>query len=116
AAKEGFCQWREVPLEERCNTLVRFQALLRTRADDLAIALAKETGKPVSEARGETAVVVAKIGLTTQDALRWLSAEPVSDGPHPAEVRKLPRGPAAVIAPFNFPLHLGHGAAMAYLA
>ncbi len=30
-------------------------------------------------------------------------------------MRRRPRGPAAVISPFNFPIHLGHGAAMAYL-
>ena len=32
-----------------------------------------------------------------------------------AMVRRRARGPAAVVAPFNFPIHLGHGAAVAYL-
>jgi succinylglutamic semialdehyde dehydrogenase len=116
AAIAGSRSWRRMSLEDRCNTLVRLHDRIRTRAEDLAGALATETGKPIGEARGEMAAVVAKIDLTIQDARRWLSPEPVLDGPHPAEIRKLPRGPAAVIAPFNFPLHLGHGAAMAYLA
>ena len=38
-----------------------------------------------------------------------------ADGPIPRRVRRISRGVAAVIAPFNFPLHLGHGAAVAHL-
>jgi acyl-CoA reductase-like NAD-dependent aldehyde dehydrogenase len=59
--------------------------------------------------------VIAKIDLTVQDALAHLAGRTVTDGPHPSKVRLLPRGPAVVIAPFNFPLHLGHGANVAHL-
>jgi acyl-CoA reductase-like NAD-dependent aldehyde dehydrogenase len=59
--------------------------------------------------------VIAKIDLTIADAREYLADRPVSDGPQPARVRRIPRGVAAVIAPFNFPLHLGHGAAVAHL-
>ena len=58
---------------------------------------------------------MAKIDLTVADAERWLAEEGNLGGPHPALVRRRSRGPAAVVGPFNFPLHLGHGANVAHL-
>jgi acyl-CoA reductase-like NAD-dependent aldehyde dehydrogenase len=81
----------------------------------MALLIASETGKPLREARLEMGAVIAKFDLTFADAERWVREEVVTDGPHPAGIRRQPRGPAAVIAPFNFPIHLGHGAAVAYL-
>src|SRR6201999_884745 len=74
-----------------------------------------ETGKPLTEARAELTAVIAKIDLTIADANDCLAERPAKDGPHSALVRRRPRGPAAVIGPFNFPLHLGHGAIVAHL-
>lgn len=84
-------------------------------SESLAALIARETGKPLREARLEMAAVVAKFDLTFADGEKYLRDVPVADGSNPALVRKQPRGPAAVVAPFNFPVHLGHGAALAYL-
>lgn len=116
AAYAAFPKWAALSLDARISALQTCQAAIRQNAERLAFLIADETGKPLTEARGELGAVVAKFDLTIADAWEFLADHPVTDAPHPALVRVRPRGPAAVIAPFNFPIHLGHGAAVAYLA
>ncbi len=107
--------WARTPLPERIARLRVAQEALAAAKDELARGIARETGKPITEALGEVGAVVAKIDLTIADAERWLADETNLGGPHPALVRRRARGPAAVVGPFNFPLHLGHGANVAHL-
>lgn len=107
--------WRNLSLDRRASFLRECQLALKAASEDLAFSISLETGKPLREARGELGAVISKIDLSIADAERWIADETVSDGPHPARIRRRSRGPAAVIAPFNFPIHLGHGAAVAYL-
>ena len=107
--------WARTPLPERIARLRVAQQALAAAKEELARGIALETGKPITEALGEVGAVVAKIDLTSADAERWLAEETNLGGPHPALVRRRSRGPAAVVGPFNFPLHLGHGANVAHL-
>ncbi|CAN5378771.1 succinylglutamate-semialdehyde dehydrogenase [soil metagenome] len=111
----AFADWKTTKLDERKTLLSQAHDRLREKQEDLATLIALEVGKPLREARLEMGAVVAKFDLAFADADRFWAEEAVTDGPHPAMVRRLPRGPAAVIAPFNFPIHLGHGAALGYL-
>jgi acyl-CoA reductase-like NAD-dependent aldehyde dehydrogenase len=115
AAHAAAHQWARTQLDERCAFLKHAQSALASAKDELARGIATETGKPLTEALGEMGAVIAKIDLTIADAREHLAARDVTDGPHPARVQRLARGVAAVIAPFNFPLHLGHGANVAHL-
>lgn len=107
--------WARRPLSERIALLRGVRETLMREQDGLARGITLETGKPIREAKGELAAVIAKFDLSFADAELHLREQPVSDGPHPGLVRRRSRGPAAVIAPFNFPIHLGHGAALAHL-
>lgn len=107
--------WAHTPLSSRIAALRDCQSAIRAESENLARLIARETGKPIVEARGELGAVVAKFDLTIADAEEFIVDREVAGGPHPALVRGRPRGPAAVIAPFNFPIHLGHGATVAYL-
>ncbi len=107
--------WARTPLPERIARLRVVQQALAAAKEELARGIALETGKPITEALGEVGAVVAKIDLTIADAERWLAEETDLGGPHPALIRRRSRGPAAVVGPFNFPLHLGHGANVAHL-
>lgn len=115
ASRRAFAAWSATPLQERWTRLQACRERLVARSDDLSALIATETGKPIREARLELGAVIAKFDLAFADAEKFLRDEPVVDGPHPAAIRRRARGPAAVIAPFNFPIHLGHGAAVAYL-
>ena len=115
AAVSAAGAWARTPLPERIARLRDAQQALAGAKEELARGIAVETGKPITEALGEVGAVVAKIDLTIADAERWLADEGSLGGPHPALVRRRSRGPAAVVGPFNFPLHLGHGANVAHL-
>jgi acyl-CoA reductase-like NAD-dependent aldehyde dehydrogenase len=115
AAVEAAPGWARVPIGQRIESLKVAQLGLTGGKDRLARGIALETGKPLTEALGEVGAVIAKIDITIADAAKYLAEESVADGPHPALVRRRARGPAAVIGPFNFPLHLGHGANVAHL-
>jgi succinylglutamic semialdehyde dehydrogenase len=114
-SKRAFLSWREASLEQRKAALVLCRDRLKAKQEDLARLIALEVGKPLREARAELGAVIAKFDLTFADADRFLAEQQIADGPHPALVRRRARGPAAVVAPFNFPVHLGHGAVLAYL-
>lgn len=115
AGAGAFRQWSRTPLAARASMLRKAQAAIAARKEELARAISIETGKPLREALGEVGAVVAKFDLTIADAERYLRDEPVPDNPNPARVHHLPRGPAAVIGPFNFPIHLAHGGIVAHL-
>ncbi len=114
-SRKTFSDWSRLSLENRKETLQGCRQAIQNHQEPLAKSISHETGKPLTEARAELAAVIAKFDLTFADADRYVAERPVTDGPHPASVRSRPRGPAAVIAPFNFPIHLGHGAVVAYL-
>ena len=107
--------WARVPLAARIEHLREAQQGIAAGKERLAHGIAIETGKPITEALGEVGAVIAKIDLTIADAEVHLAELTNLGGPHPALVRRRARGPAAVIGPFNFPLHLGHGANVAHL-
>ena len=111
----AFTGWRSLTLDQRWAALQGCRRRLQAGADNLATLISSETGKPIREAAMELGAAIAKFDLAFADAERFLRDEMVTDGPHPAGIRRRPRGPAAVIAPFNFPIHLGHGAVLAYL-
>ncbi len=115
AAHAAANAWAAAPLAERCERLRAAQAGLAADKDALARGIAFETGKPLTEAHGEVGAVIAKIDLTIADATEHFAVESVTDGPHPASIHRVPMGVAVVISPFNFPLHLGHGATVAHL-
>lgn len=114
-SRAAFPRWAALSLDERRAALEICRQTLQDRSEQLAVLISRETGKPLRESRLEMAAVIAKFDLTFADGERHLRDTIVEDGPHPALVRRHPSGPAAVIAPFNFPIHLGHGAAVAYL-
>ena len=114
-SEAAFRGWAALSMEERRAGLEKCRVALQDRSEQLAVLISRETGKPLREAKLEMAAVIAKFDLTFADGDRFLRDTVVGDGPHPALVRRHPLGPAAVIAPYNFPIHLGHGASLAYL-
>ncbi len=114
-ASAAATSWARTPLAERIERMRAAQQALASAKDELARGIALETGKPLTEALGEAGAVIAKIDLTIGDAGQHLAERTNLGGPHPALVRQSARGPAVVIGPFNFPLHLGHGANVAHL-
>jgi len=99
------------PQHERAAVLDRARAIVADRAEDFAISIAQEAGKPITTARAEVA--------RCQDTLLFAAVEARKLAGHmiPFEASaqgegKLgftvhhPKGVVAAISPFNFPLNL----------
>lgn len=111
AAKYAFKKWSHSPLNERKDHLVKLKKVFQQRAEDMAKIIARETGKPLWEAKTEAAALANKIEVTLEHSLKLIAEEKISaalpglDG----VIRYRPRGVMAVIGPFNFPAHLPNG-------
>jgi succinylglutamic semialdehyde dehydrogenase len=109
AAHGAFEAWALRPLEERIAIAGRFRDLLKEHAEELALTIAEEVGKPLWEARTEVATMANKIDISVQSygARTGESNARVADGN--AVLRHRPHGVFAVYGPYNFPGHLPNG-------
>ena len=110
AARSGWAAWAARPFTFRVETLRRFANVVRARADAFADLIARETGKPLWEAKTEVDSVVAKVDISVT-AYAERTAQRRSEGAMGARVavRHKPHGVLAVLGPYNFPAHLPNG-------
>ena len=109
AARSAFEPWALSSLDDRIAICVRFRDLLKENAEDLAVTIAEEVGKPLWEARTEVATMAAKVDISIQayGARTGAVANKVADGT--AMLRHRPHGVFGVFGPYNFPGHLPNG-------
>jgi succinate-semialdehyde dehydrogenase/glutarate-semialdehyde dehydrogenase len=105
AAQRG---WAATPRHERRRILVRFSELLTAHAAELALMLARESGKPIGQAEAEIEVSArlyrgyAERMLAMAETAHVLDSQPGNE--HDMLVtRQEPLGVVAAILPFNFP-------------
>ena len=60
-ARDAWPRWAAQPVATRIELLRRFAAEVRQDADNLATMIARETGKPLWEARTEVESVIGKV-------------------------------------------------------
>jgi succinylglutamic semialdehyde dehydrogenase len=110
AARGGWAAWAARPFAYRVETLRRFANSVRQRHEAFADLIARETGKPLWEARTEVDAVIAKVDISVS-AYAERSAQRRQDAPMGARmaVRHKPHGVLAVLGPYNFPAHLPNG-------
>jgi succinylglutamic semialdehyde dehydrogenase len=110
AAREGWIQWAAKPFEFRSETLRRFANNVRAHADAFADLIARETGKPLWEAKGEVEAVVNKVDISVT-AYAERTPRRRMEGAMGARtaIRHKPHGVLAVLGPYNFPAHLPNG-------
>ncbi|WP_431803335.1 NAD-dependent succinate-semialdehyde dehydrogenase [Microbacterium sp. bgisy203] len=105
AAVAAQAEWAATPPRKRSDILRRAFDLLQERADEFALLMTLEMGKPLAEARGEVTY--------GGEFLRWFSEEAVRiagrygsnpEGTGRMLISQLPVGPCFFITPWNFPL------------
>jgi succinate-semialdehyde dehydrogenase/glutarate-semialdehyde dehydrogenase len=108
AAHETFADWRNSSPRERSDILRRAYEAIVERADDLALLMTLEMGKPLAESKAEVTYGAS--------FLRWYAEEAVRINgrftTHEAGAGRLltmrqPVGPCVFITPWNFPLAMG---------
>jgi len=111
SAEKGFKTWRSMPVQERINHLRRYQEECLAAKEEIATAIALETGKPYWESLTEAGALAAKIDVTIKDSLPRIEEkhiENIMPGTN-GHIYFRPIGPCLIIGPFNFPCHLANG-------
>jgi len=110
AARAAFPEWARQPLSFRSETLRRFANVVRTREEQFATLIARETGKPFWEARTEVTAVINKVDISIAAyAERTPIKKKDSEVGNRIALRHKPHGVLAVLGPYNFPAHLPNG-------
>jgi succinate-semialdehyde dehydrogenase/glutarate-semialdehyde dehydrogenase len=100
--------WARTPPRERSEILRRAYELVMARAEELAIIMTAEMGKPLAEARGEVAYAAEFFRWFSEEAVRIGGDATLSgDGHTRIIVTKQPVGPCVLVTPWNFPLAMG---------
>ena len=104
AANEAWRGWRAKTGKERSTILRKWNDLMLANADDLALIMTVEQGKPLAEAKGEVTYAASFIEWFAEEAKRVAGdtlASPWAD--RRIVVTKEPIGVCAAITPWNFP-------------
>ena len=105
AAAQAFESWKNVPVQQRADLLLRTAELLRERKLEFCAWLTFEVGKNYAEADADVAECIDFLEFYAREALRLDRAEtPIQFPGERNSLRYLPLGVGAVIAPWNFPL------------
>ena len=117
SAQKGFETWRKLTFDERITYLKKYQEIVRSKKDDIAMALALEVGKPLWEAKTEAAALDSKVSVTITDSYERIKQETLKDVMPKIDGHVIyrPLGPSFIIGPFNFPCHLANGQILAAL-
>ena len=96
--------WAQAPAKERAAVLRRLNDLMLANADDLALILTSEQGKPLAEAKGEIVYAASFIEWFADEARRiYGDTIPAPQRDRRIIAIKQPVGTTAAITPWNFP-------------
>jgi len=105
AAAAAFRDWRRRSAGERAQLLARWHAAMLAHAEDLALLMTREQGKPLAEARGEVGYAAAFLQWFAEEARRaYGDVIPGHGRDKRLTVTREPVGVVAAITPWNFPL------------
>ncbi|WP_206995527.1 NADP-dependent succinate-semialdehyde dehydrogenase [Trinickia mobilis] len=104
AANRAWSAWRKQTAKQRSAVLRRWHDLMLENADDLALILTTEQGKPLAEAKGEIQYAASFLEWFAEEAKRVYGDTIPSPAPDKRiVVVKEPVGVCAAITPWNFP-------------
>lgn len=104
ASEKAFKSWRALPAAKRSALLRKWFDLMIEHADDLAMIMTCEQGKPLKEARGEILYAASFVEWFAEEAKRtYGDTIPSPQINQRITVIKQPIGVTAAITPWNFP-------------
>ena len=116
-ATRGFMRWSRTPAAKRAEILVRAAAWLRERRPKVAAMAVRECAKPWGEADADVCEAIDFLEYYAREAVALEKGPPLLQVPGERNaMRWHPRGVAAVIAPWNFPVAIPCGMTAAALA
>jgi RHH-type proline utilization regulon transcriptional repressor/proline dehydrogenase/delta 1-pyrroline-5-carboxylate dehydrogenase len=116
-ARDGYAAWSATPATERARALLGAAAWMRERRLELAALQVRECAKPWREADGDVCEAIDFLEYYARGAIALARGTEILQVPGERnELRYVPRGVTAVIAPWNFPLAIPCGMTAAALA
>ena len=109
AAREAFATWSMMSLDERLVIIKRYAELLADQKEAFANLIAKEAGKVLWDALGETTAMINKIAISITAYEERTGSRVSENGPMRTRLSHRPHGVMAVFGPYNFPGHLPNG-------
>ncbi len=111
AAHTALQTWSHSPRHQRQQLLRKVAVLVRERAEELALLLCREVGKPITMARAEVARLAVTFDLAADHLASWgLEARPADLDPRGNNARitveRVPLGVILGIVPYNWPFNL----------
>ncbi|MBB2928814.1 NADP-dependent succinate-semialdehyde dehydrogenase [Paraburkholderia silvatlantica] len=104
AANAAWPAWRAKTAKERSVILRKWHDLMMENADDLALILTTEQGKPLAEAKGEIGYAASFLEWFAEEGKRiYGDTIPTPANDKRIVVTKEPVGVCAAITPWNFP-------------
>ena len=104
AAEQAWNPWRAQPAKIRAGILRRWYELMIEHANDLALIMTAEQGKPLAEAKGEIHYAASFLEWFAEEAKRvYGDTIPSPSADKRIVVLKEPVGVCAAITPWNFP-------------
>ncbi|HEY0689588.1 MAG TPA: NAD-dependent succinate-semialdehyde dehydrogenase, partial [Kribbella sp.] len=108
AAVAAQADWAATAPRERGEILHRTYELMTERADELALLMTLEMGKPLAESKGEIAYAAEFFRWFAEEAVRIEGDYQVApSGKGRVLVMRQPVGPCLLITPWNFPAAMG---------
>jgi len=105
AAKAAKNEWKKMSGAAKGNILYKAAEIIESRKDEIAETLTREMGKPIAEAKGETARGVAILRYYAGEGMRKTGdVIPDSDSTALMYTDRVPLGVVGIIAPWNFPV------------
>jgi succinylglutamic semialdehyde dehydrogenase len=110
AARAAWPAWAAHSVAYRIEAVRRFANVVRKKEAEFAELIARETGKPLWEAKTEVAAVVNKVEISVEAYAERTSQRKMEAAlGNRIAVRHKPHGVLAVLGPYNFPAHLPNG-------
>ena len=110
AARKAWPAWGAAPLGDRIEKLRSFANRARAELETFADLIARETGKPLWEAKTEVESVINKVDISVKAYADRTSQRRFEGKPGTrSALRHKPHGVLAVLGPYNFPAHLPNG-------
>ncbi|MEQ9302673.1 MAG: aldehyde dehydrogenase family protein [Marinoscillum sp.] len=104
----GQQEWAQRSVSDRLAVIEKFGNLVTVHKEELAQVLTSETGKPISQARGEVSGSLNRITHLATNAEKWLATEIVATEGVNESISYEPLGVIANISAWNFPYNVGY--------
>jgi succinate-semialdehyde dehydrogenase/glutarate-semialdehyde dehydrogenase len=102
-AHDAFLDWKHTPFAERGRLMKRAAHILRERANEYAVLMAQEMGKPVKDGRAEAEKYTEECEYYAENAEAFLRPEVIQTDASKSYVVCQPLGVVLAVMPWNFP-------------